>query len=216
MRSNRKKGRIIAVSVAVVVLLVVLVAVIGTASEDDAAHGSKVVAVLNGQDITAEEVRRMQATVLREYGRWADKEEALEQVIVERLLYWEAERESYVPTVEETEQTMLNLLSRRGLTREAFEEQLGAEALSWQEYLDVYQRHMAISRYLDDKLDVPEVTEEQARRFYEEYKQRVPEDPRTFEEMEEEIYAGAEWFNRQTAAFSLIQELRAKAEIHYR
>ena len=216
MRTNRRKGRIIALLVAVAVLLVVLVLLIGTASDDDEAPGTMVVAVLNGQEITAEEVSRMQATVLREYGRWADTEEALELIIVERLLYWEAERESYVPTLEETEQTMLNRLSLRGLTREAFEEQLEAEALSWQEYLDVYQRHMATSRYLDDKLDFSEVTEEQARRFYEEYRQLFPEDPRTFEEMEEEIYAGAEWFNRQTAAFSLIQELRAKAEIHYR
>lgn len=216
MRSNRKMRRTIAVSVAVAVLLVVLVLVIGTGSDDDAAPGGMVVAVLNGQDITAEEVARMQATVLREHNRWADEEEALEQVIVERLLYWEAEREGYVPTLEETEQTMLDRLLLRGLSREEFEEQLEAEALSWEEYLEVYQRHLAINRYLDDKLDVPEVTEEQARRFYEEYKQRVPEDPRTFEEMEEEIHAGAEWFNQQTAVFSLTQELRAKAEIQYR
>lgn len=216
MRSNRKMRRTIAVLVAVAVLLVVLALVIGAASDDDAAPGSMVVAVLNGQDITAEEVTRMQATVLREHNRWADKEEALEQVIVERLLYWEAEREGYVPTLEETEETMLKRLLLMGLTKEEFEEQLEAEALSWQEYLDVYRRHLAISRYLDDELDLPEVTEEQARRFYEEYRQRSPEDTRTFEEMEEEAYAGAEWFSRQTAVFALIQELKANAEIQYR
>lgn len=204
----------IAVAVAALVALIVVLA-IGVPGDSEA-PGSRVLAVVNSEDVTAHDVARMQAMIQQQYGREVNREEALERAISERLLYREAERGNYAPSIEQTEQLLLPQIAAGGITNEEFRQQLEQKGLSWEDYLIYYQSFLAIERYLDATLEVPEPTEEQAREFYEEYKLVFPEDDRTFEEMEEDILRSVQWLNREKVVHEHVGDLREQADIEYR
>ena len=80
-----------------------------------------------------------------------------------------------------------------------------------------FQRQLAINSYLDDAVQVPEVTEIEARVFYENYKQQSPEEELPpFEQLKSEIMALLEQQKQQEATSLLIEELKEKADIEYK
>ncbi len=215
-RKEWKFTAIAAMAVALALLAALItVLTIGTPGYE-AEPGGGVLAVVNGEDITADEVTRMQATIRLDYGKDVSRPEALERAINERLLYREAERHDYSPSIELTEQLLAQRLLGTGVTGEEFRQKLQSEGLSWEEYVEYYQSFLAIERYLDATLEVPEPTEEQAWEFYEEYKLVFPDDDRTFEEMEEDILKSVEWLNRERVVHEHVGDLRKQADIQYR
>ena len=204
----------IAVAVAALVALIVVLA-IGVPGDSEA-PGSRVLAVVNSEDVTAHDVARMQAMIQQQYGREVNREEALERAISERLLYRKAERGNYAPSIEQAEQLLLPQIAASGITIEQFRQQLQQRDLSWEDYLVYYQSLIAIERYLDATLEVPEPTEEQIREFYDEYKRLSPDDTRPFEEVEADVLRSVEWLNRERVVHEHIADLREQADIEYR
>lgn len=219
MRLDRKQWKItagVAGIVAAAVLTTVLVLGSIAAPSDNAVRDNGVVARVNDEEITAEAVAEMQITYSYTHDDALTFEQALELLIREKLLYQEATREGYLLTREEAEQELLVQLAPMGMTGEDFAVQLARQGRSYDEYLVELQEQLTIARYLDDTVQIPEVTEEEAREFYEDYMQRFPEEPRTFEEMKSQIIMLLEEQKQQEAMFLLIEELRARAEIEYR
>jgi len=211
---NRKKGKFIA-GAAVIVAAAVLTAALVFATT--AAPGSEVVARVNGEAITAGDVTKLRVKVYEASRMQISEEEALEQLIEGTVLYQEAEQQGYAPTMDEAEQELEALVASSGSTMEDFEAYLAKSGFPYEEYLQDFQRQLAISSYVDDAIQVPEVTELEARVFYEDYKQQYPEaELPPFEQLESEIMALLEQDNRQEARSLLIEELKEKADIEYK
>ncbi|HUX47767.1 MAG TPA: SurA N-terminal domain-containing protein [Dehalococcoidia bacterium] len=211
---NRKKGKFIA-GAAVIVAAAVLTAALVLATI--AAPGSEVVARVNGEAITAGDVTKLRVKVYESYQMQISEEEALEQLIAETVLYQEADEQGYAPTMDEAEQELEARVASSGRTMEDFEADLAKSGFSYEEYLQDFQRQLAINNYLDDAVQVPEVTELEARVFYESYKQQSPEaELPPFEQLKSQIMALLEQQKRQEATSLLIEELKEKADIEYK
>ncbi len=217
MSLNRKKGKFIA-GAAVIVAAAVLTGALVFATI--AAPGSEVVARVNGEAITAGDVTKLRVKVYESYRMQISEEEALEQLIEETVLYQEAEQQGYAPTMDEAEQELEARVASSGRTMEDFKADLaksGFSYFSYEEYLQDFQRQLAINSYLDDAVQVPEVTELEARVFYENYKQESPEaELPPFEQLKSEIMALLEQQKQQEATSLLIEELKEKADIKYK
>lgn len=211
---NRKKGKFIA-GAAVIVAAAVLTAALVLATI--AAPGSEVVARVNGEAITAGDVTKLRVKVYESYKMQMSEEEALEQLIAETVLYQEADEQGYAPTMDEAEQELEARVASSGRTMEDFEADLAKSGFSYEEYLQDFQRQLAINSYLDDAVQVPEVTELEARVFYENYKQQSPEaELPPFEQLKSQILALLEQQKQQEATSLLIEELKEKADIEYK
>ena len=211
---NRKKGKFIA-GAAVIVTAAVLTAALVLATT--AAPGSEVVARVNGEAITAGDVTKLRVKAYESYQMQISEEEALEQLIAETVLYQEADEQGYAPTMDEAEQELEARVASSGRTMEDLEAYLAKSGFSYEEYLQDFQRQLAINSYLDDAVQVPEVTELEARVFYEDYKQQSPEEELPpFEQLKSEIMALLEQQKRQEATSLLIEELKEKADIEYK
>lgn len=211
---------IIAGIAAVAVLATVLVLVTAGPPDDDAEPGNAVLATVNGDEITAEEVARVQQRMLRWDNVVVEKEEVLEQLIVERLLYREAIREGYEPTLQETEREVRMSMADTGMQVEELHARLAEEGLSYMEYLEERQVQLAIVRFVDDAVEVPDVTEEEAREFHEGYqeffRQQYPDlEPLPYEEIRDTVISVLEEQTHEEAVSLFVAQLRKQADIQY-
>jgi hypothetical protein len=212
---NRKQGKLIA-GVAVIVAVAVLTAALLLTAI--APPGSEVVAKVNGEAITAGDVTKLRVKAYEMYRIQMSEEEALEQLIAWAVLYQEAEQQGYAPTMDEAEQELEALAASSGRTIEDIKAELANKfSFSYEEYLQDFQRQLAMESYLADTVQVPEVTEEEAREWYKDYMQQHPEAGNiTFEQRELEIMALLKQEKRQEARSLLIEELKETADIEYK
>ncbi len=197
-----------------VVAAVLIVAAV-SAPDDNGVPDSGVVATVDGREISAATVGKMQVRYHYTHGRGLTFEQALELLIREELLYQEATRLDYQLTREEAEHELLTELAMKGIARRDFEAQLEAQGISYDEYLQELQKQLTIAYYVDDTVHIPEITEEEAREFYLEYKERYPDETRTFEEMRYFIIAILEEQEEVASVLLLVEELKEKADIVY-
>ena len=220
MSLTRRQWKIIAGIAAVAVLATVVVLMTAGAPDDDAAPGNLVLATVNGEEITAGEVARIQQRMLRWDNIVVEEEEVLEQLIVERVLYQEAKREGYEPTLEETEWEVRMAMTDTGMQVEELYARLAEEGLPYLEYLEERRVQLAIVMFVDDAVEVPEVTEEEVTEFYEYYKeyygQLFPgEEPPPFEEMRDTVISVLEEQRQEEAVSLFVAQLRKQADIQY-
>lgn len=220
MRLTRRQWKIIAGIAAAAVLTTVVVLMTAGAPDDDAEPGNAVLATVNGEEITAEEVARIQQRMLRWDNVVVEKEEVLEQLIVERLLYREAIREGYEPTLQETEREVRMSMADTGMQVEELHARLAEEGLSYMEYLEERQVQLAIVRFVDDAVEVPDVTEEEAREFHEGYqeffRQQYPDlEPLPYEEIRDTVISVLEEQRQEEAVSLFVAQLRKQADIQY-
>ena len=220
IRLSRRQWKIAAAVMAMAIAAVVLIVSTTGAPDNGTEPVDRVVATLDGEEITESDVAEAQVVIFWAYNRYSGRHEALEHLIAERLLYREAEREGYSPTEDETWQELILSIALRGVTLEELEDRLEWENLSLEEYLEHFRRMLAINTFLEDTVEIPEITEEDIRQFYEGYvehqREKYPgKDPPSLEEMKNNIIVVLERQKRQQAATDLIQQLREKADIQY-
>ena len=189
---------VVAVAATIAILVVVLVA-LGAANGD-------VVATVNGERITAGDVAQMQARYEFYYEEEYAFEQALERLILEAVVYQEAERAGYLPDREQAEQELRAQLARDGWTMEELLAALEQYGIVYDDYMETFHRELAMGNYLDDEVAV---SAEQARERYDNlveiYEGEVP----PFDSMKEQIIIDME---RENLA-RLIEGLRAEARI---
>lgn len=181
---------------AVITALVVAVA---------AAPSSDVLARVNGEEITRDEVYRMQVSYYWRYGDDLSDSQALELLVLERLLYREAEREGHVPGDAETEYEWQTYLE---MTLEEIKGQLEMDGLSYDEYFEDFRTTLAILKLQIAVYDTFEVTEEEARELYQEFLE-LGEDLEPFEEERENLIA----FIKHERWLEHVREIRKNAEV---
>jgi len=178
---------------------------------------AEVAARVNGEQILAEDVKEIQEDY-QEQGMPITFEQALEQLITKTLLYQAAKQHDHVLTTEEADEELQAQLAAANRTIEEFLAQLDLYGMSYEEYLEDYREHVSIENYLTAAVPVDEVTEEEAREFYDDYAQQHPdEELPSFEDAKSGIIAMLEQEKRQESQEAmqlLIQDLRDEADIH--
>jgi len=219
MKSTLKQWKVIAGIATIAVVAVVLALTIPSADngvpDNDEAPAAKVAATVNGEEIIQADVAEVQQLYAAQ-GMPISEAQALEQLIQERVLYQAAELGDFVPTEEDAEEQMEAQVAMMGMTMEEFHQALEAEGLCYDEQLEDFRRRLAIQNYLSEAIGTPEVTEEEAREFYEDYEQQYPEDELPpFEEIKAQIITHLEQEKQQAAVLLVIEELVEEADVEY-
>ncbi len=181
------------------------VLLLATTSSPDA----DVLARVNGEEIRTEDLKALQ---MRHFGHTRplgeEQELALfEALLAETLLFQQAEREGYALSPEEAEEEIAAQLASRGYTIDDLKAERERRGLSYERYLEDFRREMAIEAYTDATINV---TEEEAREYYDDFAQRYPEaDLRPFSMVRASIIAEL----RERALKDLIEELKQDALI---
>jgi parvulin-like peptidyl-prolyl isomerase len=179
---------------------------------------AEVAARVNGEKILAEDVEQMKEQY-QQSGMSITFDQALEQLIAKVLLLQAAEQQGHLITMEEADQKWQDQLAAANRTIEDFMAQLDLYGVSYDEYLEDYREHASIENYLTAAVPVDEVTEEEAREFYDDYAQQHPdEELPSFEDAKSGIIQMLEQERRQDAQVAmqlLIEDLREKANVKY-
>ena len=186
----------------IVAVAAVVTALVVTAA---AAPSSDFLARVNGEEITRDDVYRMQVSYYWRYGEDLSDSQALELLILERLLYREAEKGGHVPGDAETEYEWQTYLE---MTLEEIKAQLELDGLSYDEYFEDFRTTLAILRFQLAVYDTFEVTEEEARDLYQELSE-PGDDLEPFEDMKEELIA----FLKHERWLDHVREIRNNAEV---
>mgnify|MGYP006286509377 CR=1 FL=1 len=190
----------------------------------DMKNTPKVLASVNGEEITQEELEETKGTYLNlgVTGENLTKEEVLEEMIVIELLYQEAQKKGYNYTSEEIEEMLSNQLSMQEMTLDDFKEQINSQNLSYKLQIEKYQKQIAIQDYLEEEISESEfkVTEQEARDYYNNYLEQNPElgenqEIQNFDEIKEQVITILEEQKKQEVIQNLIQDLKEDAIIEY-
>jgi len=168
MAPNLRNWKVIAATAGIVALVVVAVVLIA----QNVAWPRNVVAMLDGEQITREDVEARQKRHLDWYRLSMDEDEALEEIIADKLLYREAERQGHVPpTEQETERELEARLAAMNVTPEQFRTLMDMDDADYAEYLRLYRRQLAVESYLETVIDVDK--EEDEALFFEKVREHV-------------------------------------------
>ncbi|MFW5865616.1 MAG: SurA N-terminal domain-containing protein, partial [Nanoarchaeota archaeon] len=174
-------------------------------------------ATVNGEEITSEDVSEIQESVFSQ-GQEIPEEQAIELLVNQKVLEQKAQEEEITVSDEEVESSIEEQLSPQGATLEDYKEQLKAQGISYDEHLEILKKDFATEKFLYIKLEGEnfEVSEEEAREYYNMYASQSPEEEvPSYEEMEEQIVANLEQQKRQEAIENLIQDFKSDADIEY-
>jgi hypothetical protein len=203
---------------AILVLAVLVVGsfIIFSGGDNNSNLTGNVIATVNGEKITSEEVEAIQQLFVQQ-GQQISEEDALEQVINQELISQEMKKGDYSISTEEAESIIKEQIAMQGASLEDYKQQLSQQGISYEEQLDSIKEELAVQKYLETQLEGEsfEVSEEETREFYEMYEQQSPEEIPSYDELEPEIIATLKQQKQQEAVNILIQELRGNAEIEY-
>ncbi len=190
-----------------------------TNAADDLKQGTNdtitVAAIVNGVNITDEEVNMTQQSSIQQ-GQQISKDQALEYLIDQEILLQKAKEEGYSLTDAEAESYMETILAQQNSTLKDYKLQLQQQGISYEDQLQYVKEESAKQNYKDDALEGRNfsVTNQEARDYYDTYKQENPDIP-PFEDVKEDIISSLEQQKRQEAINSLIENLKEDADIQY-
>ncbi len=176
-----------------------------------------VIARVNGEEINSAEIVAAQEMISGQ-GEEISEEDALERVINQKIISQEVEDQGYSVSAEQAEATIEEQLSAQGMSLEDYKQEIEQQGASYEEQLQRIKQQLAVQEYLSDNIDEEAlaVTEEESEQFYKSYQdQESEEEIPSYEEIKPQIIAMLEQQKQQQAINSLIQDLRAEADIEY-
>lgn len=211
---QKKRKKNLNLNYSVIAVLGILV-IVGIALFLTNNNTEEAVAIVNGEKITASEISEIQQSFEMQ-GQQVSEEDALEQVINQKLVFQEAEKQNYSVSTEEAESVMESQLAMQGATLDDYKQELQKQDLSYNEEIENIKQQITIQQYLEAQFEDKdfEVSENESQEFYEMYKQQLPGNI-TYEEAEQQIIMTLQQQKQQQAINSLVQELKNKAEIEY-
>jgi len=139
----------------------------------------EVVATVNGEPITREQLNRQTALLPQEYQDALSEEQILEEMINEEVIIQEAERLGLAPTEAEIDEGYQALLVRGQLTEEQLEQNIAPLGLTVKDIRVLLARQLTITKLFTSEVDsLVKVTSEEIRAFYDKYAEqfRIPGD----------------------------------------
>lgn len=181
-----------------------------------AEQSSIVLATVNGEDILFDDATQVQQSFMQQ-GMQITPEDALEQLINQVVLEQKVKEEGIKVSREEAQILIEAQLAQQGATLEDYKEQLTLQGLDYASELERIKDQLAIQNYLETILEGQsfEVSEDEAREFYELYKQQSTEDIPSYEELEEQIIATLKGQKQNEYINEFIEELKLEANIEY-
>ncbi len=176
--------------------------------EQPAATGN-VVAVVNGEEITETDISQASQSFQQEVSR----EQLIELVINQKLL----EQQVELLSMQEAQALFEAELAMQGATLEDYQAQVEMMGLNYEEHMQDIQLSISIQNYLENNIEIEEVTAQEVQELYEAYSFQIPEDELpSFEELEDELYMFVEQQKQEEAIGLLIEQLRSTAVVEYR
>lgn len=138
------------------------------------------VATINGEEITGAEVSDM-ITQMQMQGLQVTPEDVVDQIIMQILLTEEAQNRNYDVSSENVEE----LFEQQGISSEELRPLVEAEGMNYDEFIENQKIEVKLSLLIEEEANV-EITEEEARQFFDEQAAMFEEDV-SYEEVGEEI-----------------------------
>lgn len=207
MALKNRRARIIVGIAAAAVLTAVLLLVTMSSPGDNGEPGSGVLALVNGAEITEKDVSLKQVEYYWMFFRNLSDEDALELLIVQMAVYHEAKEGGYDLTSAQAER---RILREWGVTSDQLRAEVAERGLVFDEWLEQERVRIAVDDFTDALFEAIEISEEEAREFYEELKEEG-EDLGPFEDEREELI----WFLRYEQWVEQIGDMRNRAEVEY-
>ena len=172
MKKELKKRYPVYIAI-LVLLFLLLYAVIGSGIGVSDDTSSEVVAEVNQEKITRQELDTYKST-LEQQGQPTDDMTALQNLIDRKILYQEATKTANI-SKEEVENNLEQQLSSQQMTLDDFKQQLEKQGKDYDSVLDDYRKQMILSQYYQQISQSQEfnVSDEEARSFYDENEELI-------------------------------------------
>jgi multidrug efflux pump subunit AcrA (membrane-fusion protein) len=176
-----------------------------------------VVAIVNDEKIKSDSIEEIQQLFVMQ-GQQISEQEALEQLINQKILEQKIQKENIIVTNKEAEDIIEKQLAMQGATLEDYKQQIITQGISYEEELENIKNQIATQIYLESLIEnqLFNVTEEEAKEFYDMYKAQSPEEIPSYEELKPEIILALKQQKQQEAINNIILELRSNANVEYK
>lgn len=151
----------------------------GTSGSDDA-----VVGTVDGIEIYQSQVEEI-ANLRSSQGAQSSNADIFQELVLREVLIADTKARGIYPTIEETEAEVEVILAQQGQTLDTFRSSLASQDVDYSSFIEEQRAGLGFERLIEE-LETIEVTEEEARAFYEENSDRLAENA-SYEELEESI-----------------------------
>jgi len=175
-------------------------------------EASLIVAKANGKEITLKEVNEAYNGLSDQYKSVVTREDILDEIITERLLLQEAEKQGITATREEAVVIIDDAIIQSQMSEEEFQEQMDSFKISKDYLVEYYRKQIIISRLLNATLFKGiDVSDKEINQFYD--KNQLAFQNITLEDSRDEIHELLLSDKKKSAYLTYLSQLKAKADI---
>lgn len=218
MKAEQKDEGVSKIRIGIAVaILIVLVLVIIFYNKIFPSQGD-VVAVVNGEKITAKEFNALEMR----YGYNLYKEAGLTEmeflngtVIPLKLLLQEAGKQGITITDNETEENITDMLNTNGMTKQDLESQLKLQNMTYEDYKQASKDGLIVTKLLNAVIPTINVTEQDAKDFYNSNKNLFKSNTTImkFDEVKAKIIEYLKNMKFKEQAGKFIEDVKGKADV---
>lgn len=175
-----------------------------------------VLAIVNGEEISSQEVTQAEQNYVQQ-GVQVSQEEVIENLINQKVLEQEVEKQNLYVSDEEVETMIESQLAMQNATLEEYKLQFESQEISYEEQLQELKKEMIYQSYFETILEGIsfDISDEEVNEFYDLYKEQSPEELPPLEDIRPQIVATLEQQKQQDAIDLHVQELRENADVEY-
>lgn len=192
------------------------------ATEAPVMENDEVVAVVNGEEILGEEFNLAYAQteqVMQQYGQEGSSTEQLKeqtvQSLVDQVLLRQDAEEKGIEVEDAAVEENLEQVRNQFEDEEQYQSQLEALGISEEMLREQVAYSLTLNQYVENELEVPEVTDEEVEEYYAQVAEGV-EDAPPLEEVEEEVRSQLAEQKEREEISARVDELREDSEIEIR
>ncbi|MFO8016600.1 MAG: SurA N-terminal domain-containing protein [Candidatus Woesearchaeota archaeon] len=216
-KDTRTKGIIAGIIIILLALVIAYSSDLFSDGQGTAESAEEViVATVNGEDITLEELNREYQGISPQQKAAISKKQVLnDSMIPSTLLLQEAKEYGISVGEDDAESYLANFMNESGMTSDQLEQQLSQRDLTMEEFIQLYTERMMIIELLNETVPAPEATDEEIEQFYEQNKNSFAAGNQTvaLEDVEDQIRSLIEGQKRQQMIAEYIDALTEKAQI---
>lgn len=215
IKKELKKRYPVYISV-LVLLFLLLYAVIGSGIGLPGETSSEVVATVNQEKITREDLDSYKST-LEQQGQSSDDMSALQNLIDRELLYQEAKNQMNISD-EDVENALEQQLDSQGQSLDDLKQQVEKQGRDYDSVLENYKKQMVLSQYYQSIMQGPgmNVTDQEVRDFYDENEEAISQQApnSTYEDIKPAIKQQLQQQKAQQKLQTIVTNLRENANIN--
>jgi len=192
-----------------ILAVIILAAVIYFVSKSMA--GSSALATVNGEKITQKDMDDFYRRIPTQYRQQITQDQVLDQTISEKLLLQEANRKGITVPEDEVRQRIQESLTKSGVSQDKLDQTLKDQGLVFDDLVIAFQHQLIISKLMDSIGGKTNVTEDQAKQFYDANPQMFTNS--TFADVKAELIKGLQAQLGQKMLQEYVVQLRSDAII---